>query len=104
MVREYRSFGGLGGNPSGQRRDERQREQVPRLPDDYLQGGYFDENGNIREHLLQNVAEVIATIFGKKEMKNHQIRAFFHHARMVENKLLSGLSFGEVKVDIKNLE
>lgn len=79
-------------------------QKDPRIPAEYLVDGYFGSDGNIREELLQRLPKSIAKMLGTKKLKNHQLRAFFHHVRAAENKMHLGLAFEQVRGDIKNLE
>ena len=59
-----------------------------RLPNGYLEGGYFDENGNLRpELLLQQAREVAEAIGDRKSIAYSQLRRFYEHVRAAENRM-----------------
>ena len=61
----------------------------PTLPEGYLKGGYFDENGNIRAELLTGQAEAIARAIGQPYggIANAQLRKFYGHVRVADTRL-----------------
>lgn len=74
-----------------------------RLPAGYLDGGYFDEAGNLRPSLLVDDAEALASIFGEKRMATSQLRRFFGKVRFVEQNLDAGQDFAAARSDIAGL-
>lgn len=75
--------------------------RISGLPEGYLSGCYFDENGVIHEELVSDVADSVAASF--KGLKNHQIRRFYQHVRDASNKLQMTGDWQSVNIDIKKL-
>ena len=55
-----------------------------KLPNGYLEKGYFDSEGEIFEMLLTDTASKVAKSFGKG-MRNSQLRRFYQHAKAADN-------------------
>lgn len=78
------------------------------LKPDYLQGGYFDENGCLKERYLakggdaDNLAQDLG--FAKPAMTNNQLRRFYGHVRAAENRLRMTKNYLPVYIDLKKLE
>jgi CRISPR-associated protein Csm2 len=85
----------------------RTNEGPPALPAGYLQGGYFDSAGYIKQELLLEAASDIARKLGKDskvEMTSNQLRKFYNHVKIAEKAyLLSGCK-NKLIVDIKALD
>ncbi len=78
------------------------------LKPDYLQGGYFDENGYLKERYIikGGDADSIAKRLGLETpaMTNNQLRRFYGHVRAAENRLRMTNNFSPVYLDLKKLE
>lgn len=78
------------------------------LAPDYLQGGFFDENGCLRERYLAKGgdADRIAKQLGldRPPMITHQLRRFYGHVRAAENRLKMTRNFPAVNIDLKKLD
>ena len=81
----------------------RREQQQPTLPAGYLQGGYFDEKGNIKCDLLANIAEQVAKVLGDSGVTSTQLRGFFMQVRAIERRL-GQTSFPEVVPQIQKLK
>jgi len=75
-----------------------------KLPDGYLAKGYFDEDGNLHPELMDEIAQEIAKSFGSSGLTQHQIRAFFSHARDAEERLKVVPDFNAALPGIKKLK
>lgn len=75
----------------------------PQFPEDYLQGGYFDEEGQVKPAVVDAWAERVAKVLGSSGITSHQLRRFFNQLRAVEAKLETK-SFNSVKGDIYSLK
>ncbi len=72
-----------------------------RLPEGYLQKGYFDSKGNLWPEVLQVWPEEIARLFKMQKLSSAQLRRFFNRARTLERQLDSGAkNFDRLKEDI----
>lgn len=84
------------------------KDQVAKLPDGYLEGGYFDEKGNLKRRYIEKDgdADSIAKNLGsaKPAMTNHQLRRFYGHVRNAANRLDMTGNFPAVYIDLKSLE
>lgn len=73
----------------------------------YLQGGYFvtgqDEEPYLRVELLTEVAREVANTLSPR-MNVHQVRRFFTHIRLLENRLRNGATFDSIRPDLARLE
>jgi len=82
--------------------------QPSKLPDDYLAGGYFDEQGNLRERYIakDGDADIIAKQLGwaRPAMTNHQLRRFYGHVRAAANRLDMTENFSAVYINLKKLD
>ncbi len=85
---------------------------------DYLKGGYFDIDGNIKlEYLIRSagkndngieygVEPLVKKMASVKPILNkHQLRKFFQHCRLIETKLKTNQKkWDEVKILIKKID
>lgn len=71
------------------------------LPREYLEKGYFDEKGNLREELILTWAEEIARNLEKT--KKHQIRRFYNHVKALQRKSDLLNNFDCINADLKKL-
>ncbi|MDI6872035.1 MAG: type III-A CRISPR-associated protein Csm2 [Bacillota bacterium] len=91
-------------SPPGFRRD-----QPAGLPANYLAGGYFDENGNLRLELVSDLAQEVAKeirsapLRRREPMAYSQLRSFWSITQGIRNRLLAQDSFSAVKADIQML-
>jgi CRISPR-associated protein Csm2 len=78
------------------------------LSPDYLQGGYFDAKGYLRERYIARGgdADGIAKQLGfdRPPMVTHQLRRFYGHVRAAENRLKMTGDFPAVYIDLKKLD
>jgi CRISPR-associated protein Csm2 len=78
------------------------------LPRDYLNGGYFDADGNLKpEYLVKDgFADKIASDLkdARPEITNHQLRRFYGHVRAADNRLRMTGNFPAVYNDLKKLD
>jgi CRISPR-associated protein Csm2 len=82
-------------------------EISPTLSAGYLNGGYFDNEGQIKQELLLELASDIAHKFGKDskvEMTTSQLRKFYGHVKIAEKAYLLSGSNKKLIVDIKTLD
>src|SRR5579871_314934 len=70
------------------------------LPDGYLQEGYFDSQGDLREELITTQALQCAQTFADIRLTGGQLRRFFAHARQAGRRLEYGESFHVVRPSI----
>jgi len=80
------------------------REQTQdRLDANYLQGGYFDDTGNIKCDLLTKTAEQVAQVLGHAGVTSTQLRRFFTQVRSIQREL-GQRSFQDVVSEIQSLK
>ncbi len=72
-------------------------------PAGYLEGGYFDEKGNIKPAVVDTWAEQVVQILGRSGITSHQLRRFFNQLRAIEAKLDTE-DFSAVRSDIYTLK
>jgi len=89
-----------------QQRGRYPRETQPRqssVPPGYLQGGYFDRDGNVLPDVIQKWPEQLAQTFLRERVKvtSTQLRRFFNQARAIEQQ---SLPFARLKEEILNLK
>ncbi len=65
---------------------------------------YFDSEGHLRVALITSEAENLARRFEDDNLKRHQLRSFYDHAKRQLQRLTYGVSFGEVHPDIARLK
>lgn len=75
--------------PSLSRERNNMEDANVKLPQGYLEKGYFDEDGYIYADLLGKTAENVARVFGvgKPKLTNSQLRRFYNHAVAAEERL-----------------
>lgn len=82
--------------------------QAAKLPDGYLEGGYFNGKGNLKERYIakDGDADIIAKQLGltKPAMTNHQLRRFYGHVRAAATRLDMTGNFPAVYIDLKKLD
>jgi CRISPR type III-A-associated protein Csm2 len=72
-------------------------------PSGYLEGGYFEQVGDVRRvkpAVVDDWAEALAQMLESGDMKAHQLRRFFNKARAIQSKLDGGDPFAAVVTDI----
>ncbi len=76
------------------------------LPQNYLQGGYFDSEGYIKRELLTATASMIGKSFGqeKTKMTTGQLRRFYGHTKTAEKGYQFSADEKKLVLDIKALE
>lgn len=99
------SGGGRGRDP-GHR--DAANESVEQHWPDYLQGGYFDDRGNLKvEYVSRETVEplVKAMSSDRSGLTTHQVRRYFGHCRAIETRLkASGVVWAKVWPEIKKLD
>jgi CRISPR type III-A-associated protein Csm2 len=94
-----------GGWPAAQGRFESRDGGA--LPADYLQGGYFDEQGKIRREVVIDSAVAVAQLFAQQGITTAQVRQLYHKARFVEAKLAAryrDFDFAQARVELFQLQ
>jgi CRISPR type III-A-associated protein Csm2 len=92
-----RGGGGYRGGGSG-------RPPQPRLPEGYLEGGYFDDKGNIHEGLIVNDALAIAQQLEAGGMTRSQLRVFYNEVADIRRLLRrQPAAFNQLKARILKL-
>ncbi len=74
------------------------------LPPGYLDGGYFDEKGNVRRELIIDWARDIAQQFKAEGLNPSAIRKFFHMARAIQSSPDFERDFSRVRERIYKFE
>jgi CRISPR type III-A-associated protein Csm2 len=92
-------------NGYGNRR-QGQGDSSKGLPQGYLQGGYFESDGHIKEALLTTAADSIGKSFGQgyPKMTTGQLRRFYGHAKTAEKGYQFTADEKKLVLDIKALE
>jgi len=85
------------------KRNDKFKDRVDDLFKNYLNKGYFDEEGVIWEELLTNTANAVAKSFGSN-MNTSQIRKFYGHVRTAERAYSNHNSDRKFINDIKVLD
>ena len=90
-------------------RQPSQPQRPPGLPNDYLNGGYFDEEGHLRVQVVGDWARQVArALIGPNPqrplMASNQLRNFYTKVRIAERKLDAGQSFAALRAEISSLE
>ena len=73
------------------------------LPDNYLDGGYFDKKGDkqyLKEAVFIEWPQKVSIALGKQGMSPTALRKFFNKLRAIEAKYKSSMDFDLVKQDI----
>lgn len=65
---------------------------------------YFTDDGHTRVELVKEEAERIADRFFSDNLKRHQLRAFYDHAKKQSQRLAYGAPFGEVHMEVARLK
>ncbi len=76
-------------------KQKNEKRKVTDVWPNYLKGGYFNENGNLRNEYLnkEQVEPLVKKMAHSKPMLTmHQLRRFFQHARIIEAKLKAHMS------------
>jgi len=96
-------------NQPGQRGGQGSPERsLDSLWPNYLKGGYFDDQGNLRPEYLSrervlHLAKEIAN--ARPYLTTHQIRRFFNHCRRIETKLKAGkATWEQVRAEFMRLD
>jgi CRISPR/Cas system CSM-associated protein Csm2 small subunit len=83
----------------------RGKKDVPRgLSEEYLNGGYFDDRGNLRPELIVTEARSVAQELDKADMTSTALRRFFGKVRFAQRKLDQHGDFLAIVPDILALE
>ena len=91
-----------GGGQQGRQPGPDDRSQG--LHQDYLKGGYFDEDGHLRPEVVIEWARHVARLLSDGDMAGSQLRNFFGSARLIEQRQRSGTPFEALRADIARLE
>ncbi len=67
------------------------------LPQSYLDNGYFNDLGYLRDELIVDQATQVASAFTDHQVTTGQIRRFYAHLRQAVRRLDTGESFEAVK-------
>jgi CRISPR-associated protein Csm2 len=78
------------------------------LPSGYLVGGYFNDEGNIKDELLVDHAREVARLIGLRGqgyegIKNAQLRKFYGHVRAADTRMNYDAPFEAVRPSILEL-
>ena len=76
------------GSPPGQ--PQRPERSLDTVWPDYLRGGYFNADGNLKsDFLIRSKVEPLASAMAESSpsLTSHQIRRFFQHCRAIEARL-----------------
>lgn len=95
--------GGRGGGAS-RPRDAGGQRRPGQLPDGYLRGGYFDDDGHLRPELIVEQARQIAEDLAQAGLTTAALRRFFGMTRKVESRLDADQSFAAVRGDLLALK
>lgn len=76
----------------------------PQLPDTYLKGGYFDDNGYLKAELVTEHANRVAKTLADAGVTTGQIRRFFTMARSIEQRLDATGDFAAVVPEVASLQ
>lgn len=93
--------GSRGGNPDATQVGEQVRTENPFPPGYPI---YLTTEGYTRVELITVEAQRLAEHFESKELKRHQLRAFYDHAKRQLQRLTYGAPFGEVHPEIARLK
>lgn len=116
-----RRFGGSrrGGGYGGDRDRSQPDQTVAQLWPGYLEGGYFDADGNLRieyvsrcipadellperqQHGVESLVRAMANADPK--LTSHQLRRFFGHCRAIETKLKTGTPWRQIRPQFERL-
>lgn len=100
--------GGGGWNGSQGQRDGYQRQE-PKLPKDYLSGGYFEpgregEKPSLRrDYIVGHPEDIAEGLEDRERNKSTQLRKFYDYAIRIRDMLGRGISFREVRSDFCRL-
>lgn len=100
-----RGYGDRGGGGQPGRGPQNQPEDsVANHWPNYLEGGYFDANGNLKvEYVSREKVEPLAQKL--TSLTTHQVRRYFGHCRALETRLKSGgAAWASVWPEVKKLD
>lgn len=90
------------------RSDQSSAPSLDRLWPDYLKGGYFDGQGNLKvEYVSREKVEplVKAMCSDRGGLSTHQVRRYFGHCRAVETRCkTSGVAWASLWPEVKKLD
>lgn len=103
--RTFKSFEELGRERGRDAPQERvyDRQRIA-LPAGYLRGGYFNENGVLKDDLIKGHALDLANSFVRCRTTPGQIRKFYGAVRFAERRLGGGENFASVRPQLLALE
>lgn len=62
-------------------------DKTPTIELKFIQAGFCDEKGNLREDLITEEAKSIAKVLVEDKLSNSQLRAFFNEIKAINNRL-----------------
>jgi CRISPR type III-A-associated protein Csm2 len=83
------------------------KANAPARAEDIFPSGYpqyFNSDGHLNIELIKDQAQRIAACFEAQDLKRHQLRAFYDHAKRQLRRLAYGAPFGEVYPEIARLK
>jgi CxxC-x17-CxxC domain-containing protein len=80
------------------------RRAASGLPEGYLRGGYFDDDGHLRPELIVEQARAISEDLAQAGLTTAALRRFFGMARKVESRLDAEPDFAAVRGDLLALK
>lgn len=102
------SRGGRGRHRGGRAHHPQADDQVADHWPGYLEGGYFDDHGNLRiEYVSREKVEPLVEIMCRRRplLTAHQIRRYFGHCRAIETRLRANAkAWEDVWPDVKKLD
>ncbi|MBI5194635.1 MAG: type III-A CRISPR-associated protein Csm2 [Nitrospirae bacterium] len=76
-----------------------------RLSNDYLKGGYFDENGYLRVGIFKEDAKEVANVLAALRMTPTSLRAFYNKLKAIESRYkTSSSNFDSIKPNLYAFE
>jgi len=92
----------------GGQRPAQESQHVEQLWPDYLRGGYFDEEGNLRlEFVRRKEVEPLVREMARAQpaLKQGQLRRFFQHCRRIEARLkVKEATWAQVRPQVEFLD
>ncbi|WP_027365631.1 type III-A CRISPR-associated protein Csm2 [Desulfotruncus alcoholivorax] len=76
---------------------QRPEYNAPGLGSDYLQNGYFYDQGYLREEIFTSEAELVAAVLSAKGMTSASLRRFYNKLRGIYARYKDNANFEEIK-------
>lgn len=67
------------------------------LRSNYLEKGYFNENGKLREEIFKSEAKNVAEVLASQKMTPTSLRAFYNKVKAIENNYKVSKDFESIK-------